>query len=43
MYLLASGHNKVYIHIGMYCLIIDFRIAVDANNFILKINLLWFY
>ena len=29
---------KEYIHIGMYYLIIDFRIAMDANNFIVRIN-----
>ena len=38
MYLLALDHNNEYIYIGMYYLIIDFRIAMDANNFILKIN-----
>ena len=38
MCLLMSGHNKDYIRIGMYYLTIDFRIAMDANNFIILIN-----
>jgi len=43
IYLLTSSHNKEYIHVGTYYLTVDFCVAMDTNNFILRINNLWFY
>ena len=36
IYLLTLGHNKKYIHVGTYYLTVDFCVAMDTNNFILK-------
>ena len=36
-YLLMSSHNKEYIY-GTYYLTVDFCVAMDTNNFILRIN-----